>query len=172
MPWECRTPPRRRGRAPCCRSRSRSPLPPARGAAPGPAPDARTPCRSARPAASQCRPARGGVRFEWHRVERRLDRHAPRGSGLESGATRDNRENSAGRPHLDDAAVEREAPGHVLHHVPHADRRAARRYRITPLQRSEEHTSELQSPCNLVCRLLLEKKKEQVTLVRPALAPL
>src|ERR1022692_3529228 len=31
---------------------------------------------------------------------------------------------------------------------------------ITPeLPRSEEHTSELQSPCNLVCRLLLEKKK-------------
>src|SRR2546426_4139358 len=28
------------------------------------------------------------------------------------------------------------------------------------LWRSEEHTSELQSPCNLVCRLLLEKKKE------------
>src|SRR5256885_513211 len=27
------------------------------------------------------------------------------------------------------------------------------------LARSEEHTSELQSPCNLVCRLLLEKKK-------------
>src|SRR2546426_7743987 len=27
-------------------------------------------------------------------------------------------------------------------------------------QRSEEHTSELQSPCNLVCRLLLEKKKQ------------
>src|SRR5256885_10586067 len=27
--------------------------------------------------------------------------------------------------------------------------------------RSEEHTSELQSPCNLVCRLLLEKKTEQ-----------
>src|SRR5256885_6156628 len=33
--------------------------------------------------------------------------------------------------------------------------RARRRYR-----RSEEHTSELQSPCNLVCRLLLEKKKK------------
>src|SRR2546426_6586370 len=29
--------------------------------------------------------------------------------------------------------------------------------------RSEEHTSELQSPCNLVCRLLLEKKKKKVT---------
>src|SRR5215467_15479204 len=30
-----------------------------------------------------------------------------------------------------------------------------------PIPRSEEHTSELQSPCNLVCRLLLEKKKER-----------
>src|SRR5256885_10463582 len=29
--------------------------------------------------------------------------------------------------------------------------------------RSEEHTSELQSPCNLVCRLLLEKKKKCTT---------
>src|SRR5256885_3308576 len=28
-------------------------------------------------------------------------------------------------------------------------------------ERSEEHTSELQSPCNLVCRLLLEKKKRR-----------
>src|SRR5256885_11157260 len=31
--------------------------------------------------------------------------------------------------------------------------------RLFPEVRSEEHTSELQSPCNLVCRLLLEKKK-------------
>src|SRR2546426_10736970 len=30
------------------------------------------------------------------------------------------------------------------------------------IRRSEEHTSELQSPCNLVCRLLLEKKKKQL----------
>src|SRR5256885_7302117 len=30
-------------------------------------------------------------------------------------------------------------------------------------ERSEEHTSELQSPCNLVCRLLLEKKKNVAT---------
>src|SRR2546426_9140839 len=36
--------------------------------------------------------------------------------------------------------------------------RAPRPYRW-PTDRSEEHTSELQSPCNLVCRLLLEKKK-------------
>src|SRR5256885_7104851 len=33
-----------------------------------------------------------------------------------------------------------------------------RRNTSTPSSRSEEHTSELQSPCNLVCRLLLEKK--------------
>src|SRR5688500_19081410 len=36
--------------------------------------------------------------------------------------------------------------------------RVCTRNAITP--RSEEHTSELQSPCNLVCRLLLEKKKK------------
>src|SRR5256885_5027592 len=30
-------------------------------------------------------------------------------------------------------------------------------------ERSEEHTSELQSPCNLVCRLLLEKKNESIS---------
>src|SRR5256885_10827174 len=32
-------------------------------------------------------------------------------------------------------------------------------YHAHARRRSEEHTSELQSPCNLVCRLLLEKKK-------------
>src|ERR1039457_6553970 len=36
--------------------------------------------------------------------------------------------------------------------------------------RSEEHTSELQSPCNLVCRLLLEKKTTR-HLARPLLLP-
>src|SRR5205807_3924994 len=37
--------------------------------------------------------------------------------------------------------------------------------------RSEEHTSELQSPCNLVCRLLLEKKKKAtLTLPPPTMA--
>src|SRR5256885_8730449 len=35
-----------------------------------------------------------------------------------------------------------------------------RRCRMAVFRRSEEHTSELQSPCNLVCRLLLEKKKK------------
>src|SRR2546426_6282875 len=37
---------------------------------------------------------------------------------------------------------------------------AAFQYAVHDLHRSEEHTSELQSPCNLVCRLLLEKKKK------------
>src|SRR5256885_11982265 len=35
--------------------------------------------------------------------------------------------------------------------------------------RSEEHTSELQSPCNLVCRLLLEKKNKKYTPISPLL---
>src|SRR5256885_12663139 len=34
-------------------------------------------------------------------------------------------------------------------------------------RRSEEHTSELQSPCNLVCRLLLEKKKKHIATYVP-----
>src|SRR5256885_7898255 len=38
--------------------------------------------------------------------------------------------------------------------------RSERRH-AQPAARSEEHTSELQSPCNLVCRLLLEKKKKK-----------
>src|SRR2546430_12055392 len=37
--------------------------------------------------------------------------------------------------------------------------------------RSEEHTSELQSQSNLVCRLLLEKKKKIVTHLRDSIAP-
>src|SRR5256885_12332825 len=41
-------------------------------------------------------------------------------------------------------------PGHERPRCARARRRS----------RSEEHTSELQSPCNLVCRLLLEKKKD------------
>src|SRR5256885_4804140 len=42
-------------------------------------------------------------------------------------------------------------------------RRRERRLAAVGSLRSEEHTSELQSPCNLVCRLLLEKKKEPVS---------
>src|SRR2546426_4311090 len=42
-----------------------------------------------------------------------------------------------------------------------AEEGAGRILRLEPSGRSEEHTSELQSPCNLVCRLLLEKKKNK-----------
>src|SRR2546426_2064740 len=40
------------------------------------------------------------------------------------------------------------------------------------VDRSEEHTSELQSPCNLVCRLLLEKKKKKFHSLPPSLPEL
>src|SRR5256885_12105459 len=43
----------------------------------------------------------------------------------------------------------------------HAPARSPGRGSRTAARRSEEHTSELQSPCNLVCRLLLEKKKKK-----------
>src|SRR5256885_10965221 len=48
-----------------------------------------------------------------------------------------------------------------LRDVQHVGERlfAARPQHERDVRRSEEHTSELQSPCNLVCRLLLEKKK-------------
>src|SRR5256885_6284216 len=38
-------------------------------------------------------------------------------------------------------------------------------FKVDQKQRSEEHTSELQSPCNLVCRLLLEKKKKESSII-------
>src|SRR6266566_6299891 len=43
--------------------------------------------------------------------------------------------------------------------LPYAAARTGLREPVDVHLRSEEHTSELQSPCNLVCRLLLEKKK-------------
>src|SRR5256885_12786591 len=54
-----------------------------------------------------------------------------------------------------DGAVQRDPSG-----VSALQGRAAR-----PCSRSEEHTSELQSPCNLVCRLLLEKKIYKTTVL-------
>src|SRR2546426_2290456 len=45
-------------------------------------------------------------------------------------------------------------------HPRNRGRHAVRPRLPVALLRSEEHTSELQSPCNLVCRLLLEKKKK------------
>src|SRR2546427_2116474 len=63
------------------------------------------------------------------------------------------------------------ARGHDLARLQmHAHDFHARGYRAVPRaveRRSEEHTSELQSQSNLVCRLLLEKKKEKPILVPP-----
>src|SRR2546426_3679056 len=51
----------------------------------------------------------------------------------------------------------------VSRQSPRPGRSSRRRVPTLPCDRSEEHTSELQSPCNLVCRLLLEKKKKKTT---------
>src|SRR5256885_8371761 len=58
--------------------------------------------------------------------------------------------------------------------LPGPSRSTSRSARNAPLpsRRSEEHTSELQSPCNLVCRLLLEKKKTYAHLVSVRLSSL
>src|SRR5256885_12575337 len=50
-------------------------------------------------------------------------------------------------------------PDQVAHRLAVDVAGAARALTVGVARRSEEHTSELQSPCNLVCRLLLEKKK-------------
>src|SRR2546426_9394472 len=47
--------------------------------------------------------------------------------------------------------------------VPEARSAILRFFHIGAVTRSEEHTSELQSPCNIVCRLLLEKKKKMLS---------
>src|SRR5256885_6134599 len=51
-------------------------------------------------------------------------------------------------------------PGGAGRHPGRGGELAAKADRGSHRPRSEEHTSELQSPCNLVCRLLLEKKKQ------------
>src|SRR5688500_20333781 len=49
----------------------------------------------------------------------------------------------------------------LIQTLPFSTRYTAVRFGNVLGSRSEEHTSELQSPCNLVCRLLLEKKKKK-----------
>src|SRR5256885_5248342 len=56
-----------------------------------------------------------------------------------------------------EAAENRARKGEDQDGLHHAGREEVRRRAHHPADRSEEHTSELQSPCNLVCRLLLEK---------------
>src|SRR5256885_6793445 len=69
--------------------------------------------------------------------------------------TRDQQHQTAhGEQDLQAAAV-------LLFHHGHARSGGYHLDNLLGKHRSEEHTSELQSPCNLVCRLLLEKKKKQ-----------
>src|SRR5260370_17753031 len=57
------------------------------------------------------------------------------------------------------------AGGKVNNSIAHRESwSAAARRRFSASERSEEHTSELQSHLNLVCRLLLEKKKKRISL--------
>src|SRR5256885_7037983 len=58
----------------------------------------------------------------------------------------------------DIAVTEETIADYLLNHPEFFERHA---------ERSEEHTSELQSPCNLVCRLLLEKKKKNLKEMPP-----
>src|SRR2546426_6054473 len=64
---------------------------------------------------------------------------------------------AAGARPRSSAALTVQAARSRLPRRPHRLERLSVRRRL----RSEEHTSELQSPCNLVCRLLLEKKKKE-----------
>src|SRR3989454_9530027 len=70
----------------------------------------------------------------------------------------DRRAVGAEAPDDEDSAAERRC-GDFLTRCRHRRQRGPRPRAGADADRSEEHTSELQSPCNLVCRLLLEKKK-------------
>src|SRR5205807_4742954 len=63
--------------------------------------------------------------------------------------------------------VVRDSHGKVVSNLKKEDFQLYDGKKLQTITRSEEHTSELQSPCNLVCRLLLEKKKKRLSL-RPA----
>src|SRR5256885_6777771 len=69
----------------------------------------------------------------------------------------------AARPAMLSLGVRVIVRGIIIKQFDVGDQCGARKERFEQIEsfRSEEHTSELQSPCNLVCRLLLEKKKKQ-----------
>src|SRR5256885_9037521 len=90
-------------------------------------------------------------------------------------ASRQGRSEQGGEPRVGCAAClhrvhelrhPKSAPGEaqkkvqIGHERPQRPRACDDFFAALPQHRSEEHTSELQSPCNLVCRLLLEKKKK------------
>src|SRR5690348_17674736 len=59
--------------------------------------------------------------------------------------------------------AQRRAGNHAKRSIYELPRGRTERIVVGEIKRSEEHTSELQSPVHLVCRLLLEKKKTQTT---------
>src|SRR2546426_6430600 len=92
---------------------------------------------------------------------------APEGEIRASDIPRDIRERGRGLPVRVPGAI-RDVAGQELEFIFHSlvdlklqieELRRRIEERPQRVERSEEHTSELQSPCNLVCRLLLEKKK-------------
>src|SRR2546426_7083885 len=104
------------------------------------------------------------------RLERRCGKEArsrarvtrlPAGAGCCVTATPAKGRRSHGLEHETSTEVERGALGALGYRQGHGIGAA-----VVPGERSEEHTSELQSPCNLVCRLLLEKKKKKMMKTR------
>src|SRR2546426_5920777 len=88
----------------------------------------------------------------------RLARATRSGGGVQSGS----RPASLIGPESTDCSRSYTSPTRAALRLPASQRKSVTRSaRSHLLLRSEEHTSELQSPCNLVCRLLLEKKKKK-----------
>src|SRR3989454_12138917 len=89
--------------------------------------------------------------------------HATRGARVRSGRQREGVLRGRGSARRKPRGYGDRRPGAVAVHGPGtyaSDHRPPGRP-VSARARSEEHTSELQSPCNLVCRLLLEKKKKK-----------
>src|SRR5256885_11951854 len=76
-----------------------------------------------------------------------------------------------GRAHIEHAARRQDGRLHKALRRLLVEGAAGARQRLDLQRRSEEHTSELQSPCNIVCRLLLATKKWTLPLVSAPLAP-
>src|SRR6266566_10026403 len=101
---------------------------------------------------------------ELHRADRAtaqrfVGRDRPRRRGGQLSVAADGRGAAVrGPPVLTAPADRARQVGSRCRRTRHPDERAGQQGR----RRSEEHTSELQSPCNLVCRLLLEKKKKNI----------
>src|SRR5215467_10997813 len=93
-------------------------------------------------------------RLTWTENPDRLDQFASFAG--ECRRARGGDQDPAGRPGWPKPFEIRRIGQIVEHHEPGPGRFAKPAHEA---RRSEEHTSELQSPCNLVCRLLLEKKK-------------